>query len=561
MGSIPVGTTNKSVWSLENEQYAPQSSMSNKIVYLLKTEKQAISSVVDVKDILKEKDNVDEYIESGCYASAIRSVVNTKSLSVPRLNGHLYQSGVRLERYNLSINQISTQSYEEFLLGQAVLVSPDFTDDLGTSGSGEVRRGKDGKMYVNLAGDQDLYVYNNPLSPNPTRTDIPFASGSMGGGGLPIQPHKERNVVEVHHRKLGNKFYELTVHLGNVRVVFSDYKIAEDTDSDGDIDAYSLDVRSWGDYYAFGMPMPGRTYNAQEYRFGFQGQEKDNEWTGTEGSHLAFKYRIHDARIGRFLSVDPLTAKYPHNSPYAFQENKLGLGVELEGAELMPLMAYFTYKQIKSKIDNAEIVMFLNADASVKLGVGVGGSAGKEYGIAYDKYGYTFYSGGHFMGAKMNKYENEGNVFGGLGSATAGGYVDWKASTFEESITNTEKIFTLNFSPVVGVAMQTRHGVFGLRGSLVPEVGFNTVNSQNIESYSFTSEDSEIIREKMSELKNGVTFNAVELEDGNYTLKLGEWNSDREIDTNIKLIVVGKDEDDNPIRFQSESYVNAQKDD
>ncbi|MFN8431860.1 MAG: hypothetical protein U0V04_17895 [Spirosomataceae bacterium] len=31
---------------------------------------------------------------------------------------------------------------------------------------------------------------------------------------------------------------------------------------------------------------------------------------------------------------DPLSQKFPHNSLYAFQENKLGQGVELEGAEL-----------------------------------------------------------------------------------------------------------------------------------------------------------------------------------------------------------------------------------
>ena len=64
------------------------------------------------------------------------------------------------------------------------------------------------------------------------------------------------------------------------------------------------------------------TENPQAYRFGFQGQEHDDEWTGQTGSHLAFKYRIHDARIGRFLSIDPLTAKYPHNSTYAFSEIK-----------------------------------------------------------------------------------------------------------------------------------------------------------------------------------------------------------------------------------------------
>ncbi|MDA3799776.1 MAG: hypothetical protein PF692_11925 [Kiritimatiellae bacterium] len=89
------------------------------------------------------------------------------------------------------------------------------------------------------------------------------------------------------------------------------------------------------------LPTTAFALQAQAYRFGFQGQacpelsrrEKDNEWTGTEGSHLAFKYRVHDARIGRFLSIDPLTAKYPHNSPYAFSENSVIAYRELEGLE------------------------------------------------------------------------------------------------------------------------------------------------------------------------------------------------------------------------------------
>ena len=39
--------------------------------------------------------------------------------------------------------------------------------------------------------------------------------------------------------------------------------------------------------------------------------------------------------VGRFFNIDPLAAKYPYNSTYAFQENKLGMGVELEGLELL----------------------------------------------------------------------------------------------------------------------------------------------------------------------------------------------------------------------------------
>ncbi|MCJ8292757.1 MAG: hypothetical protein HRT58_22415 [Crocinitomicaceae bacterium] len=42
---------------------------------------------------------------------------------------------------------------------------------------------------------------------------------------------------------------------------------------------------------------------------------------------------MHDPRIGRFFTTDPLAAKYPHNSPYAFSENRVIDAVELEGLE------------------------------------------------------------------------------------------------------------------------------------------------------------------------------------------------------------------------------------
>ncbi|MFH2095809.1 MAG: hypothetical protein ABIJ16_08895, partial [Bacteroidota bacterium] len=48
------------------------------------------------------------------------------------------------------------------------------------------------------------------------------------------------------------------------------------------------------------------------HRFGFNGQEKDDEITGVTGSHLDFGARIYDARIGRLLSIDPLCANAGH---------------------------------------------------------------------------------------------------------------------------------------------------------------------------------------------------------------------------------------------------------
>jgi RHS repeat-associated protein len=85
------------------------------------------------------------------------------------------------------------------------------------------------------------------------------------------------------------------------------------------------------------MQMVGRNGGASDYRYGFQGQETDDEVTGSE-SHVAWTYRCHDARLGRFLSIDPLTSKYPHYSPYAFSGNRVIDATELEGLELNPLV-------------------------------------------------------------------------------------------------------------------------------------------------------------------------------------------------------------------------------
>lgn len=76
--------------------------------------------------------------------------------------------------------------------------------------------------------------------------------------------------------------------------------------------------------------MGGRSWSQSDYRYGFQGQEQDQEYYG---GAVSYKYRIHDPRIGRFLSIDPLAPDYPWNSPYAFSENRVVDSRELEGLE------------------------------------------------------------------------------------------------------------------------------------------------------------------------------------------------------------------------------------
>ena len=69
-----------------------------------------------------------------------------------------------------------------------------------------------------------------------------------------------------------------------------------------------------------------------EYRYFFNGQEADNEVFAETALHT-FEFRMYDAHLGRFWSVDPLAAKYPWNSTYAFAENRVIDGRELEGLE------------------------------------------------------------------------------------------------------------------------------------------------------------------------------------------------------------------------------------
>ena len=84
--------------------------------------------------------------------------------------------------------------------------------------------------------------------------------------------------------------------------------------------------------YLYSKPVKGLQGYGIGYGFSFQGQESDNEIKG-EGNIIVYTYRIHDTRLGRFLSVDPLIKEYPELSSYAFSGNQVIHTTELEGAE------------------------------------------------------------------------------------------------------------------------------------------------------------------------------------------------------------------------------------
>ena len=114
--------------------------------------------------------------------------------------------------------------------------------------------------------------------------------------------------------------YALTNHLGNVMAVISD------APSDG----AQPTVESLTDYYPFGMSMPGRNYvrNGGGYRYGYTGHEKESDMA--EGVYTT-QYRLLDTRLGRWMSVDPLFAKYPNMGSYGYCEGNPVRFIDLKG--------------------------------------------------------------------------------------------------------------------------------------------------------------------------------------------------------------------------------------
>ena len=112
------------------------------------------------------------------------------------------------------------------------------------------------------------------------------------------------------------------------------------------------------DYYPFGSLMPGRKYiaSSSKYRYGFNGKENDNEVKG-EGNQQDYGLRIYDPRLGKFLSVDPLTQSYPELTPYQFASNSPIASVDLDGKE--------AWIAIYSQIDNQQPVLKMVFDKDV----------------------------------------------------------------------------------------------------------------------------------------------------------------------------------------------------
>jgi RHS repeat-associated protein len=111
--------------------------------------------------------------------------------------------------------------------------------------------------------------------------------------------------------------------------------------------------------------MPGRKLSGG-YRYGFNGKENDNEVKG-EGNSQDYGMRIYDGRIGKFLSVDPLTSKFPFYTPYQFSSNSPISSIDLDGLESVIIIRGYNSDKINTKLQNVTAEFVSKSARETKL--------------------------------------------------------------------------------------------------------------------------------------------------------------------------------------------------
>jgi RHS repeat-associated protein len=127
------------------------------------------------------------------------------------------------------------------------------------------------------------------------------------------------------------------------------------------------------DYAPFGAPLPGRSWQNIEYRFGFQGQEKDDE-ISVAGSSIAYEDRIYNSRLGRWFSLDCMSKKYPNESNYIMTSDNPIFYVDIKGKDKIVSYTVMTDKgTAKFDVVTKNEVMFTYVEKSDRMGNGGAG--------------------------------------------------------------------------------------------------------------------------------------------------------------------------------------------
>ena len=194
---------------------------------------------------------------------------------------------------------------------------------------------------------------------------------------IPLGDYSKQALTSKKANKSACKALDLKNHLGNVLVAVSD-RVLPQTDDGVTVSRFEPEILSAVDYYPFGMEMPGRKLNSSDSRYGFNGQEGDDEIYGSKNLYV-YKHRMSDARLGgQFWSIDPLFRSYPGWSPFHFAQRTPVWARELEGLE-----AWYT----TTESGDQEIIEGASGPLSNAYAEGIGAT---HYGVTEDQPDYSF---------------------------------------------------------------------------------------------------------------------------------------------------------------------------
>jgi RHS repeat-associated protein len=280
-------------------------------------------------------------------------------------------------------------------------------------------------------------------------------------------------------------------------------------------------IRNSSDYSPFGVELDGRTVSLDGYRFGFQNQEKDDEIKG-EGNSINYTFRMHDPRLGRFFAVDPLAPKYPYNSSYAFSENRLIDGVELEGREVLLI----------GKQSSAGLIVGGVVEAGIAINLRTGTVLG------YTSYGGTLSTSASVgYGFNLTIYPTMPNIYlaQGLGSGAQG-----RVGTLIGGQVSGGLVYSsLDANGYLGVSSTLSFGVSGgllsnfeVQGSVTNTtiIPLSQVNNSEILQYmSFLKQTYSGANQELRSKKNGLEEinNSLDSRIDNLDLKLKKAKGDR----------------------------------
>lgn len=146
-----------------------------------------------------------------------------------------------------------------------------------------------------------------------------------------------------------------------------------------------------GDYYPFGLAMSDRSYKVDSYRYGFNGKENDSDF-GNKQVIQDYGFRLYNPSLGKFLSEDPLSPKYPWYTPYQFAGNKPIEFIDLDGLEEAKpdnnsgvsdgnrSLSNLNYIEIAYILFNADNALILNkSDGALAISADLTGALNKHF--------------------------------------------------------------------------------------------------------------------------------------------------------------------------------------